>query len=397
MKILLQKHINFFGYAVDSIFRFKTRTAAIIFSLLVALTILGAVAFISDGLEREAEISTLFAPDITVQILQAGRQIPVQMSFVKNITDIQGTEKVVPRVWGYIYQNNKMYTVMGIDVANMPIPHEEIGFTITSGRFLQPKDNSSAIVGSYFADFFGIETNDTLILQNDSKQTFNYTIVGIFSMKINLYTSDLILMPIQDAREFFTISPEEATDLCVYTTRNAQPRTVATLITEKIPNARVLTRTALRDALATAYGARSGFVSTIWYILLLAVIMVAWNQASAVSSESKREVGILKSLGFSTIDILEIRLMESLILGFVSASIGVFLAIIYDLYLGAPIIKDFMLGWASVYPTFPLPIYVQLTSVSILYAIALFPLLVGSLVPAWKSAITEPDIAMRGA
>jgi ABC-type lipoprotein release transport system permease subunit len=89
--------------------------------------------------------------------------------------------------------------------------------------------------------------------------------------------------------------------------------------------------------------------------------------------------------------------MESLVLGIISASIGVFLATIYDLYLGAPIIKDFMLGWAAVYPTFPLPTYIQTSSVVILYAIALFPLLVASLIPAWKSAITEPDIAMRGA
>lgn len=216
-------------------------------------------------------------------------------------------------------------------------------------------------------------------------------------MDINLYTADLLLMPIQGARDFFATNPEEATDLCVYTSREEQARIVATEITKMLPTSRVLTRTILKDALATAYGARSGFVSTIWYILLLAVIMVAWNQASAVSTESKREVGILKSLGFSTLDVLEIRLMESLVLGVISASIAVFMAIAYDSYLGAPIIKDFMLGWASVYPAFPLPIYVQLSSVGILYAVALFPLLVGSLIPAWRSAITEPDIAMRGA
>ena len=392
----MQKHVNFFGYALDSIFRFKTRTIAIVFSLIVALTILGAVAFISDGLQKEAELSTLFAPDVTVQLQQAGRQIPIPTSHIQNLTNVIGVRKVVPRVWGYIYQYNKIYTIMGIDLANMPIP-DGIGFTIASGRFLHPNDNNSVIVGSYFANIFQIRVNDTLVLYNESQLPFNYTIVGIFSMDINLYTSDLVLMPIQDARNLFAISSEYATDLCVYATSNVQARTVATQISGIIPTSRVLTRSALRDALITAYGARSGFISTIWYILLLAVIMAAWNQASAASSESKREVGILKSLGFSTLDVLEIRLMESAILGVVSASISVFAAIVYDLYLGAPIIKDFMLGWASVYPTFPLPIYVQLTSVSILYAVALFPLLVGSLVPAWKSAITEPDVAMRGA
>jgi ABC-type lipoprotein release transport system permease subunit len=365
-------------------------------SLLVALTILGAVAFISDGLEREAELSTYFAPDVTVQLLQAGRQVPISVTSMGNLSNIQGVSKVVPRVWGYIYQKNKIYTIMGIDVANMPIS-DEVGFTITAGRFLKPEDNGSVVVGSYFANVFNVHVNDTLILYSESQKPSNFTTVGVFSMEVNLYTADLILMPLEDARDFFGISSDYATDICVYTQRNAQPRTVATQVIAVIPNSRVLTREALRDALATAYGARSGFISTIWYILLLAVIMVAWNQASAVSAESKREVGILKSLGFSTLDVLEIRLLESVILGAVSASVSVFLAVVYDLYFGAPVIREFMLGWASVYPSFPMPIYVQSTSVAILYAVALFPLLVGSLVPAWKSAITEPDVAMRGA
>jgi len=392
----LQKHANFVSYALDSIFRFKTRTIAIVFCLVIALTILGAVAFISDGLAKEAELSTFFAPDVTVQMLQAGRQISIPMSVVENITKIRGVDKVVPRVWGYINQDNKLYTVMGIDVANTPIP-EEIAFTVTAGRFLRANDGDSVVIGSYFADVFYVRVNDTLTLYDESQKSFNYTVVGIFSMNVNLYTSDLILMPIQSARGFFDISSDYATDLCVYTTSDAQARTVATQIVDITPSVKVLTRAALKDALITAYGARSGFISTIWYVLLLAVVMVALNQASAVSTESKREVGILKSLGFSTLDILEIRLVESIILGVVSASISVFSSILYDVYLGAPVIRDFMLGWASVYPTFPLPIYVQLSSVSILYAVALFPLLVGSLVPAWKSAITEPDIAMRGA
>jgi len=65
---------------------------------------------------------------------------------------------------------------MGIDVANMPIP-DDIGFTIKAGRFLQPKDNNSAVVGSYFASVFGVNVNDTLILYNESQKPFNYTVV----------------------------------------------------------------------------------------------------------------------------------------------------------------------------------------------------------------------------
>ncbi len=137
-------------------------------------------------------------------------------------------------------------------------------------------------------------------------------------------------------------------------------------------------------------------MSVLWYVLLISVILVAWNQASSASREAQREVGILKALGFSTSNILEIRFLETLILGFISASIGVFLAIFYDLYLGAPIIRNFMLGWSAIYPDFPVPIYIGFGSLLTLYAAAIVPLLVGTLIPAWKSAITEPDLVMRG-
>jgi len=390
-----RKHINLLGYAISSIFTYRIRTVAIVSSLTVAIMVLGSVVFVSDGLEREAELSATFAPDITVQYLQAGRQILIPMSCARTIAAQSVGVKAVPRVWGYVYHQNRIYTLMGIDPEGMLIP-EEIRFAILSGRFLQQNDKEAAVIGYFFAQKFGVKVDDILTLYDQSMKPHNFSIVGIFSTEVRLYTADLIIIPIQDAREFFEISQDYATDLCVYVDDAGQTRYVAQRIIEEIPNARVLTREILKEALVTAYGARSGFISIIWYIILIAVVLVAWNHASALSAETKREVGILKALGFSTSDILEVRLMEALVLGLLSASLGVFLGLIYDVYLGAPIIRDFMLGWAMVYPEFPLPVYTGFSTIVTLYAIAVFPLLVGCVFPAWNSAITEPDAAMRG-
>ena len=70
--------------------------------------------------------------------------------------------------------------------------------------------------------------------------------------------------------------------------------------------------------------------------------------------------------------------------------------IFYDVYMGAPIIRNFMLGWSAIYPNFPVPILISFGSILTLCAAAIIPLLVGTLIPAWKSAITEPDVVMRG-
>jgi len=389
-----QRHANLYSYAVKCIFTYRARTVAIFSSLVIAVMILGSVAFLTDGLEGEAQLSATFAPDITVQYLQAGRQIPIPMKYAEIIERMAGV-KAVPRVWGYIYFRNKLYTVMGIDPSKMPIP-KEINLAMASGHFLKADDVKAAVVGDFLAKSFNVKVGDLIMLYDQSMKPFNFSVVGIFTMDVQLYTADLILVPIRDARTFFEMGEDVATDLCVYVEDLAQSRFVAEQILRDVPNTRVLTRGVLREALLAAYGTRSGFVSVIWLILLISTMLVAWNQATAVSSEARREVGILKALGFSTTDILEVRLVEAVILGIMSASVGILLAIAYVVYLGAPVLKEFMLGWATVYPEFPLPLRIKFSTIFTLYAIAVFPLLVGSVIPAWTSAITEPDVAMRG-
>ena len=66
------------------------------------------------------------------------------------------------------------------------------------------------------------------------------------------------------------------------------------------------------------------------------------------------KLGFLKSLGFSTSDIIQVRLIESLVLGTLAGAIGLTVGILFDGVLGAPVLRDFMLGWANLYPSFPI-------------------------------------------
>ena len=390
------KHLNFFNYALKSITTYKVRTTAIICSLLVAVMLLGAMTFLADGLNREASVSAAFAPDITVQGMDAGRVSSVDSPSLSMISQIPEVEKVVPRTWGYVEYNGKIYTVMGIASTNMPIP-SDIGLVMSSGDFLSINQPQNAIIGKSIAETLDINVYDTLVLEADSGlANYSFSVTGIFETNVNLYTSDLILVNIRDAQTFFNSSSMGYTDICVYVKDPVQIPTVAKQISSNNPMLRVLTRDAIIESTQSTYGLRSGYLSIVWYVLLFSVILVAWNQATTAGAEMRKEVGILKTLGFSTTDVLEIRFLETLILGFVAATVGIFLAITYDVYLGAPFIKDFLLGWSAIYPGFALPVNISVSNVLILYAVAMFPLFIGSLIPAWKSAVTEPDIAIRG-
>lgn len=122
-------------------------------------------------------------------------------------------------------------------------------------------------------------------------------------------------------------------------------------------------------------GTGPDFFTIVWMVILIAVALIAFNQTVVVGHESKFEVGLLKSLGFSTSDVIKVRLAESLMLGVLAAAIGLTVGIIFDAVLGAPILKDFMLGWANLYPGFPIPVFISIQTVLVTFAVTTIPLL----------------------
>jgi len=267
---------------------------------------------------------------------------------------------------------------------------------IASGTFLTPGVNGSIVIGQAVADLVGTRVGSVLSILAESVQAQQYTVVGIFDSSSSVYSADMIIMNINDARALFSVPEDKATDIAVYLSDRSLSNVVAKEIGD-LPNTRVVTKDILLQAQSTTYGARSGYFSVVWYIVLLAVSIIAFNQTVVVGHESKFEVGLLKALGFSTSDVIQIRLIESLALGIIAGTIGVAFGIFYDAVLKAPVIADFMLGWATLYPNYTVPLYFNAQTILLIYAITIVPLLFATVIPSWLNATVDPDIAMRGA
>jgi lipoprotein-releasing system permease protein len=277
-----------------------------------------------------------------------------------------------------------------------------VSYPVESGSFLEPKNNATVVIGKAVADLIGAKVGTMLTILSESNQAHQYEIVGIFNSESGIYNSDMILMSKTDARVFFDFTEDRATDLLVYTKNvapvyySSQVNFVAREISE-LPNVRVLTKDVLLKSQEATYGARSGFFSVLWVIVLISVALIAFNQTVVVGHESKFEVGLLKALGFSTSDVIQVRLFESTILGVIAGSIGLAGGIIFDIVLNAPIFRDFMLGWAVLYPNFAVPTYISAQTILLTYIITTVPLLFATVIPSWINATVDPDIAMRGA
>jgi len=396
-----RRFINLLNYAWSCIQRYRVRTIVILVCLAIAAALFSSVSFLKDGLVKEGELSLKYAPDLTVQGISAGRQTFIERRYAGIIQTIPGVRTVAERIWGYGNIGNTLLVIVGVDLENKAV-NLATAYPLESGSFLDSQYNNTVVIGKAVADLIGAKVGNVLTILTESNQAQQYDVIGVFNSESSIYSADMILMNKNDARIFFDVPEDKVTDLLVYTKDvailyyEAQVNYVAREISE-LPNIRVLTKDVLLRAQETTYGARSGFFSIVWYVVLISVAIVAFNQTVVVGHESKFEVGLLKALGFSTSDVIQIRLIESAILGTIAGSIGLAGGILYDTVLNAPVLRDFMLGWAVLYPNFVVPTYISAQTVLLTYVITIVPLLFATVIPSWINATVDPDIAMRGA
>jgi lipoprotein-releasing system permease protein len=394
---VINKHKNLLNYAFDCLRRYKMRTAVILITFLVATTMISAVLFTKDGLEIEAAFSVESSPDLTIQYIKAGRAEPINASYAEDILKVEGVERVLMRTWGYAGIGSNTYVIIGLDPTGLEYSRGVIT-SIESGRFVTPEDEGTGniVVGKLIAGLLNVKVGDDMILLSESVEANKFHVVGVFSDQSSIYTADMIVMTLSDANDFFNMPNGTVTDLCVYVESDQIPNNVAARMTS-MPNIRILDQDLLLRGYTAAYSARGGIFTTIWTILLVAIALIAFSQAIVVGHESKFEVGLLKTFGFSTLDIIEVRLVESAVIGFFATSLGMLVGFVYAAYLNAPGLVDILLGWAFLPSQFRLPVYVSAQSVFSIYAVTIIPLLITTVVPAWLNAITDPELAMRRA
>lgn len=401
----VRKHNNLASYALGNVLKYRTRSVAIILALFISTSILCSVEFIREGVVTDVSTSVDEGPDIVLQRLVGGRQVPIPDTWVGNVTNTTGVRIATPRVWGYSdVGSGSLLTVMGVNATEYGSMAGAVGTDLLeAGRFLNESDYRKMIVGQGIVDMMAasaiplhVQAGTLLSLITYNGELIEFEVVGIFSSNSKIYSYDLILTDLQSAREVLGYDNSTITDIAVWANYGSDLNSVAFRLDTGITEARVLTSDAISDSMLKAYSSRAGVTALLWLIVLLAVVLLAFTASSAGSEEAKREVGLLKALGFDTVDVLEIRMFESITLSLLGVSLGISFAIIFDFILGAPLLAGYILGWGLVLLPGGIPLSISLSTLFTVYTVGIIPILVAAVVPSWKNAITEPDIVLRG-
>ncbi len=251
------------------------------------------------------------------------------------------------------------------------------------------------VAGANVARFLGLHIGDSLSLPS-AVPSPPLTLVGTFGSSVETYANDVVLCDEADARAILDVPDDRATDLALDVVNPAEARIVAKTVLARLPGTRVIERELLARVYALAYGRRAGLVLAASIPAILALLVLAWDRASGLAPDERKEIAILKAVGWSNADVLWAKLYESLLVGAAATGLGLFLGYAWVFLLGAPGLRGAIAGWSVLYPESALTPQVDVAQLLAITCAVLGPFVALSIVPAWRAASLDPMESMRG-
>ncbi len=364
-------------YALAALGRQKGRALGLwaVYALLVF--VLASVMLFTQGLRQEVTQVLEHAPEVVVQRLVGGRAALIEPGYAERLGRLRGVQRVAPRLWGYHYDSvhRANYTFM-VPTADAPAPGQ-------------------VLLGQALARQRGAEPGDIVAFNDYTGAVVTYTVAGMLPAASELMSADLLLMNEADFRRFFQLPEGHYTDLALSMANPAEARNVARKIAERLPDARPVLRDELLRSYASVFDWREGMVLAVLSGALLAFAILAWDKASGLSAQERREIGILKAIGWETGDVLRMKFWEGVLLSATAFLAGYVAAHLHVFYAGGALFRPVLQGWGTIYPRFELVPTVDGLQLFTLFFFTVVPFTAAVLLPCWKAAIADPDAVMR--
>ncbi|MCT4656325.1 MAG: ABC transporter permease [Cohaesibacter sp.] len=354
-------------------------TLFVVYALVVFM--LASVMFFSHAIRREASDMLKAAPEISVQRMVMGRHDLVPLSYLDAIGKIRGVRNAEGRLWGYFYDRSSFanYTLM--------VPRKKArGHKVANGE---------TIIGEGVARMRGVRKGGSLFLSSPTGKLFKFRIKEVLPAETALVSSDLVLIAEGDFRRFFELKDDVYTDLVLEVRNQREVDTVVAKAAYKLHDARFITKSDILRTYESIFSWREGLMLALLGASLLAFAIFVFDKASGLSGEERREIGVLKAVGWDTSDILSMKFWEGALISLFAFFVGVLAAYGHVFFFDAGLLQPVLQGWAVLYPQFSLKPHLDGLQLATLAFFTVVPFTAATIVPIWRAAITDPEQVMR--
>ncbi|MFX4233433.1 ABC transporter permease [Aliarcobacter butzleri] len=391
------KNSVFFNFIFLLLVKHKSKHFAIFLISIFIVFLTSSILFIKNSLQKEISQALENQSDFIIQKTIANKIKDIDTSLIDKFYEINGVSKVTQRVYGqyYFMPENVYFTIIGIDFFEETTNQDlkELLNFLNISNFLE-KD--SMIIGNgvkkVLDKYAYFDSYDFKIENENSK---NIRIFKDLPKEANLIANDLIIMDINIAKKILDIKPDFATDIVLDVPNPLERQNVKEQILLKESNIRILQKDELKKEYENMFNYKGGIFLILFIVVIFTFILVLYQRYSMISSNDKREIGILKAVGWSIKDIIKLKIIENFIVAFMAFIIGVIFAYIFVFILQAPILKNIFIGFSNIKNDFILNQNIKVSNLITLFLFFMVPFLSAVLIPVWKIAVIDATKSMK--
>jgi len=310
--------------------RNRLRSVLTILSFAASLCLMGLLAALTNALFlREA------TPEQALRLIVRNRVSlanPLQRSYQDKIRQVPGVKEVIVFQWfGGTYKDNRdpknMFARFAVEPLRLFTVYPEYVIPEEQKKAFQ-QERAACIVGRKTADRHGMKIGDRITVVGDIfPVTLEFTVRGFYDSprdNENLYFHyNYLNESLRNARDVvsvFVILGESAEAVA------AIPKAVDSLFRNATLQTKTETERAFELSFLGFLGNVKLFMGVIFGTVTFAILLVSANTMAMSVRERIREVGILKTLGFTRGRILGMILGESVVISLIGGGIGLGLA-----------------------------------------------------------------------
>ncbi len=362
-----------------NLFRRKLRASLMIVSILTAFAIFGVLACFERSFSAGADVA---AADRLVVVNKINFTQPLPIAYFNRVRAVPGVQQVTHFNWfGGYYQDPKNFLiVMAVDPATyLDLYANDIEVT-PEVRQAFVRERTGALVGEAMAQKWGWKVGDhvpiasNIFSQKNGSHSWDFTIIGLFGGKKPQFDTNFMLFQYDYFDETRSFGKDLVGWLALRTTSPSLNDQVSKKIDAMFANSSYETATDTEKAFNKAFVAQFGNIALIVTLVVGAafatILMIVGNTMALSVRERTREIGVLKTLGFSGGRILRLVLGESILLALIGGVPGLGLAAAFVVMM-----RDSLVGLV---PRMTVEPVVVLTALVIMLALGL----VTGLIPA---------------
>ena len=321
-----------------NLFRKKLRAALMIVSILTAFAIFGVLTSFGQAFNAGQDVAEA---DRLVVVNKINFTQPLPVAYFNRVRAIAGVLQVTHFNWfgGYYQDPKNVLIVMAVEPATyMEVYGNDLAIAPDAQQAFK-RSRTAALVGEAMAKKWGWKLGDhvpiasNLFSQKNGARTWDFDIVGIFTGKKPQVDTNFMVFQY----DYFDETRSSGKDFIGWMAlRTASPGLndgVIKTIDQLFANSSYETATDTEKAFNKAFIAQFGNIALIVVLVVgaafVTILMIVGNTMALSVRERTREIGVLKTLGFSGARILRLVLGESILLALIGGLPGLGLALLF--------------------------------------------------------------------